>query len=148
MIGHGGIMPIMPRKATDAEPDVLLAIAKIDAFRQEQDICILSLARNAGVSQPSLCRFMRNERKSITKTAHAVLRHIDNWHKAHNATGAIMPARDVDHAGLELIESAIRSLWDGDLRTAQILAPLILSLKPTLDLAISITAGDAGVGNI
>lgn len=142
-------MPIMPRKATATEPDVLLAIAKIDAFRKEQDICILSLARNAGVSQPSLCRFMHNERKSITKTAERVLRYIDSWHNAHKThKAAIMPTRDIDHAGRELIEGAIRSLWDGDLHSAQILAPLILSLKPTLDLAVSITAGNAGGGNI
>lgn len=141
-------MPIMPRKATIIDPDVPLAIRRIDAFCKERNICILTLAREARVSQPSLCRFMRQERKSITKTAQQVLWHIDNWHKTHKPRDhAIMTTSGVDQAGRELIESAIQSLWDGDFRSAQILAPLILSLKPTLDLAVTITLGDARGGS-
>lgn len=128
----------MPRKATTIDSEVPRAIKRIEDFCKERNTCVFTLAKSAGVSQPSLCRFLKFERKSVTKTAQKVLEHIDNWHNTHNLhSQAIMRPLGADDAGRELIESAIMSLWDGEFRSAQILAPLIRALKPTLEIAAS-----------
>lgn len=138
----------MPRKATAADPNVPLAIKRIEDFCKEKNICVFTLAKTAGVSQPSLCRFLKCERKSVTKTAQKVLKHIENWHKTHNShSQVIMQPSGANDAGRELIESAIMSLWDGEFRSAQILAPLIRALKPTLEIAFSITSDSTRGGN-
>src|SRR5437016_2701864 len=135
-------MPIMPRKAITIDPKVPQAIERIDCFCKERNTCVLRLANDVGVSQSSLYRFITHERKTITRTAEKVLKHIDNWHNSHKAhSQAIMSSSGADQAGRELIESAIMSLWDGNFHSAQILAPLIRALKPTVEIAVTMTSG-------
>jgi hypothetical protein len=90
-----------------------------------------------------MSRFMNGERKTITGTARRVLGHIEkqhNWHMWHESDKIRAPAGTAD-AGYDLIEDAVKSLWDGKPQTAGLVASLIKALKPVLDIAISAAAG-------
>ncbi|WP_156521456.1 hypothetical protein [Burkholderia sp. MSMB1589WGS] len=140
-------MLIMPRKATPASVDVAPTVERIEAFCRARKISVLALANEAQVGQSSLCRFMHGERKTLTVTAERVLRYIDSWHNEHNAhSQAIMASASIDQTGRALLEQAILSLWDGELRSAQILAPLIQALKPVLDMAVTRTSNEGRGG--
>lgn len=90
---------------------------------------------------------MHSERKTLTATAERVLRYIDSWHNEHNLhSQAIMASASIDQTGRALLEQAILSLWDGELRSAQILAPLIQALKPVLDMAVTRTSNEGRGG--
>jgi hypothetical protein len=90
---------------------------------------------------------MHSERKTLTATAERVLRYIDSWHNKHNPhSQAIMASTSIDQTGRALLEQAILSLWDGELRSAQILAPLIQALKPVLDIAVTRTSNEGRGG--
>lgn len=120
-------MPLMPRKARPKQAGVDEAIQKIDTFRLHRSLSILSLSKLCRVSQPALARFLSGQRKTMTITAHNVLKYIDAQNKQHNwHNRATIPNE---------IEDAVRSLWDGRPQSADLVASLIRALKPVLELA-------------
>jgi hypothetical protein len=76
---------------------------------------------------------MNGERKTITDAARKTLEHIDNRHNRHNQDKHPKNSNNPDH-GYHLIESAVKSLWDGNPDTAELIASLIRALKPALDV--------------
>jgi hypothetical protein len=135
-------MPIMSRKAISTHPDVKIAIEKIKRHCTSNRISTLALAKNARVSQPALARFLKGERKTLTPVASATLSHIDNWHNRHNEhKDAILgKPQKIDQEGYRLIIEAIESMWDGQYQSAQLIASLVVALKPTLEIAANINA--------
>ncbi len=120
-------MLFMSRKARPQQVGVNEAIQRIDAFRRRSSLSILSLARRCNVDQPSLSRFLKGDRKTITPTAHIVLKFIDESNKQHNwHSRATIPNE---------IEDAVRYLWDGRPHSADLVASLIRALKPVLEIA-------------
>lgn len=102
---------------------------RINAYCRRSTLSILALARLSKVGQPSLARFLNGERKTLTSTARIVLKFIDDEegysrHNQHNH--ATIPPE---------IEDAVRTTWDGNPRSAELLASLIRALKPALDAA-------------
>jgi hypothetical protein len=137
-------MPVMPRKATPAQPDVADAITVIKLHCQTTGVSILSLSTQAGVAQSALARFISGERKSITETAKKVLAHISKRHNQHNRHNDddILPAlQHNDQEGYRLIHDAISSLWDGKRQSAELIASLVLALKPALEIAVDAQSG-------
>ena len=120
-------MPIMPRKPTLKDPETEVAMARIKRYCDRANVCLATLSRQAGVSQPALYRFVHGERKSVTKTARRVLTHIDNKHKQHNSHGG-----ENRSEGCRIIDDAVNSVWDGRIQTAELLAALIRAIKPVL----------------
>lgn len=79
------------------------------------------------MDQPSLARFLKGDRKTITPTAGIVLKFIDENNKQHNwHSHATIPHE---------IEDAVRSIWDGKPQSADLVASLIRALKPVLEAA-------------
>lgn len=141
-------MPTMPRKATPQDANVPKIIARIKGFCANESTSTLALSRAAGVSQPSLFRFLNGERKTITATARKVIEHIDtrhNWHNWHS-DAIIKNSHAMDHAGYSLIQDAVMSLWDGDRRSAELLASLIKALKPAIELVATANKDSSGRG--
>ena len=124
----------MPRKATPKAQEVDAAIEKIGLHCSHEKININALAEEAEVCQSSLWRFMNGERKTITDAARKTLEYIDNWHNRHNHDKHPKNSNNPDH-GYHLIEGAVKSLWDGNPNTAELIASLIRALKPALDVA-------------
>jgi hypothetical protein len=125
-------MLFMPRKARPQQVGVSEAIQRIDAFRQRSSLSVLSLARLCSANQPSLARFLKGDRKTITSTARIVLKFIDESNKRHNwHSHATIPTE---------IEDAVRYLWDGKPHSADLVASLIRALKPVLEI-VAVRAG-------
>lgn len=120
-------MLIMPRKARPQQADVIEAIRRIDVFRQRSALSVLALAKLCGVSQPSLARFLNGNRKTITLTAHTVLKFIEDANKQHNWHSRATIPRE--------IEDAVRCLWDGKPHSIDLVASLIRALEPVLEIA-------------
>lgn len=122
-------------------PEVECAINRIGQYCDHAGISINALSKQLGISQAALARFMAGERKTVTPTASRVLAHIDTRHKWHNYRGDSETRTDLDSSdmrpGYEMIEDAVRSVWDGGTQTAELLAGLIRALKPALDVAKS-----------
>jgi len=140
-------MPIMPRKATTPDPEVPIVIEKINRFRTSNAMSVLALAKDAEVSQPALKRFLDGDRKTVTSVAKATLSHIDSWHNRHNhSDGAILsPIPKPRREGYDLMIGAIESLWDGQYQSAQLIASLVIALRPALEIAAhSNAAGQKG----
>jgi hypothetical protein len=130
-------MPTMPRKASPIAPNVAQAIADINQYCCDANISVLALSSAAGVAQSALARFLGGERKSITSSASKVLSHIGIRHNRHNRHSDILVNHlNKDEVGCRLINEAIDSLWDGDRRSAEIIAALVLALRPALDVAV------------
>lgn len=126
-------MLIMPRKAIPVQDGVDEAVKRINAYCRRSALSVLALARLAKVNQPSLARFLNGERKSLTSTARIVLKFIDEERNQHNwHSHATIPAE---------IEDAVRTTWDGNPQSAELLASLIRALKPVLDAA-TVRKGD------
>lgn len=141
-------MPIMPRKATPQDPEVAKIIGQIREFCKHAETSPLALSRAAEVSQPSLFRFLNGERKTVTPTAKRVVEYINirhNWHNQHN-NDKIQHRKISDHDGYQLIQDAAMALWDGNHRSAELLASLIKALKPAVELAILAAKGDSKRG--
>lgn len=137
-------MPVMPRKATPVQSDVADAIIAIKLHCQTTGVSILSLSTQVGVTQSALARFISGERKSITATAKKVLTHIDKRHKRHNwhNDDDILPSpQSNDQEGYRLIHDAISSLWDGKRHSAELIASLVLALRPALEIAVDAQSG-------
>lgn len=129
-------MPIMPRKATPQSPEVSVAIKQIEMYCNRTNTSINQLSKQAGVSQPALARFMQANRKSITNVAKKVLFHINKRHKRHNwHNNDITTPANADNDNYQLIESAVKTLWDGNPMTAEFIASFIHALRPALALA-------------
>ncbi len=129
-------MPAMPRKATPKALEVYAAIEKIRLHCKHAKTNITALSVEVEVCQSALWRFMNGERKSITDAAHKTLEYIDNWHKCHNYDKNHDDTNDPEY-GYNLIENAVKSLWNGNPKTAGLVASLIKALKPALDVAIA-----------
>ncbi len=126
-------MLFMPRKARPQQVGVTEAIQRIDVFRQRSSLSVLALAKLCSVNQPALARFLKGDRKTITATARIVLKFIDENNKRHNwHSHATIP---------NVIEDAVRSLWDGKPQSADLVASLIRALKPVLEIA-DVRAGE------
>lgn len=128
----------MPRKATSIHADVAPAITKINNYCKSTTTSILSLSKKAGVGQPALFRFINGERKSITPAARKVLLFIDgrhNWHNQHK-NAILDSSQDVNLEGQSIIENAISALWDGKRQSAELIASLVLALRPALEIAL------------
>lgn len=137
-------MPVMPRKATPAQPDVADAIIAIQLYCQTTGVSILSLSAQVGVAQSALARFISGERKSITATAKKVLAHIGrrhNRHNWHNDDDILATPQNNDQEGYRLIHDAISSLWDGKRHSAELIAAFVLALKPALEIAVDAQSG-------
>lgn len=141
-------MPIMPRKSSVPEADVALRIAEISAYIEQENTNVFALAKAAGVEQSALTRFLNGERKKVTPSARKVLGFIHsrhNWHKpsmSGNDTLRAAPSQQ-DLAGLELINAAVMELWDGERRTATVIASLISALKPTYNIVMAASSQGA-----
>lgn len=135
---HICIMLVMPRKARPQQADVHEAIQRIDLFRQRSSLSVLSLARLCNVNQPSLARFLKGERKTVTSTARIVLKFIDEGNKRHNWHSHDTIPNE--------IENAIKYLWDGKPHSADLVASLIRALKPVLEIAAVRTSKRIGGG--
>lgn len=126
-------MLFMPRKAIPVQEGVDEAARLINAYCRRSTLSVLALARLAKVSQPSLARFLNGERKTLTSTARIVLKFIEEERSRHNwHSHATIPPE---------IEDAVRTTWDGDPQSAELLASLIRALKPALDAA-AVRKGD------
>ena len=126
----------MPRKASQQSPNVKVLIQEILDYCHSTNTSILALSKQAGVQQSALARFLNGERKSVTSTARQVSKFLHNRHNWHNQHSDILEKNfEPDHEGLRLINSAIESLWDGHLRSAEIIAALVTALKPALEIA-------------
>lgn len=131
-------MLFMSRKARPQQVGVPEAVQRIDVFRQRSSLSVLALAKLCGVNQPALARFLNGDRKTITSTARIVLKFIEedsNRHKWHSY--ATIP---------NVIEDAVRSLWDGKPQSADLVASLIRALKPVLEIADVCTGERIGGG--
>ena len=129
-IVHICIMLFMPRKAKPQQVGVKEAIQRIDAYRQLSSLSVLSLSRLCAVNQPSLARFLKGDRKTITSTARIVLDFIDENNKQHKQHNRHSHATIPDE-----IEAAILYLWDGKTHSADLVASLIRALKPILEIS-------------
>jgi hypothetical protein len=129
-------MPSMPRKASPTSPDVASAVLQIKAYCEETTTSVLALSQNAGVEQSALARFLSGERKSITPAAKKVLALIGERHNRHNQhSDTLVHQHKSDAHGCRLINEAINSLWDGRRQSAEVIASLVLALKPAIELA-------------
>lgn len=124
----------MSRKATAQLPQVKEAIALIGKFCEENDLCPFGLSQAVGVSQSALSRFLSGGRKAVTPTAKKCIAYIcasNNKHKWHK-NECYSSADDSN-----LIEEAARSLWDGDPSTVEFVASFLITLKPTVEVALA-----------
>lgn len=129
----------MPRKASPPQPEVANDITEIRQFCDETGTSILALAAHAGVAQSALARFVAGERKSTTRSARRVLNFIRNRHNQHKRHNAILDGTDAfDAEGAQIINAAICQLWDGQRHSADMIAALVLALKPALEIAVGI----------
>jgi hypothetical protein len=132
----------MPRKASPQSSDVRDAISSIVSFCEGSNISILALSRSAQVSQSALSRFIDGKRKTITPTARKCIAYVNNqhnWHNRHNVD--TVGLRVVGIEGSELIENAAKSLWDGDPCTEELVASVIRTLKPTVEIMLAAIRG-------
>ena len=129
----------MPRKATPQSPDMQKIIALIKEYCANNNLNVLALSREVGVSQPALYRFVNGERKTITLTARKCMDYVNTRHNRHK-TGEIARNPTTDD-GYGLIENAAKSLWDGDPCTAKLVASIIRALKPTIEIATAAIKG-------
>lgn len=112
------------------------AIELIEDYCARAKISVLALANEAQVQQSALSRFLKGERKTVTETAKQVIRHVNYRHNRHNRHTAILkPDSGLDEEGCRLINSAINTLWDGRRQSAEIIASLVIALKPALEIA-------------
>ena len=126
----------MPRKASKQSPETATIIQEIQEHCARTNKSVLSLAKQAGVQQSALTRFLSGERKTVTNTAKKVMAHLGIRHNQHNRHNDIlMPNQHLDAEGCRLINNAISSLWDGRRQSAEIIASLVIALKPALDIA-------------
>lgn len=140
-------MPIMPKKSSTRNVAIPDCIEEICAYMKQQNTNPHALAKLVGVSQSSLARFLNSDRKSVTPSAQKVL---DFIHYQHNWHKPIMPENDTlqlavkqrDIAGLDLINAAVMELWDGEHRTASVIASLISALKPTFNIVMAAGSQD------
>lgn len=141
-------MPIMPRKSSIPDPDIPRHIAKIQAYIDRENSNVLALSKAVGVGQSDLARFLNGERKTVTDCALKVLDFIHSQHNKHKLSipmddtlRAEPPQRDL--VGLELISAAVMELWDGERRTATVIASLITALKPACNIVMAASSQDA-----
>lgn len=129
-------MPSMPRKASQQSPETAAIVQQIQDHCARTNTSVLSLSKQVGVQQSALTRFLAGERKTITTTARKVMTHLGIRHNQHNRHNDILrPDPQVDEEGCRLINSAISSLWDGRRQSAEIIASLVIALKPALEIA-------------
>lgn len=127
----------MPRKASPPPVEVADDITEIKHFCDETHTSILALATHAGVAQSALARFVAGERKSTTRSARRVLEFIRSRHNWHNRHSAILADTDAfDAEGVRIINAAITQLWDGQRDSAEIIAALMLALRPAIELSV------------
>lgn len=135
-------MPTMPRKASQQSPETATIIQEIQDHCTRTNTSVLSLAKQAGVQQSSLTRFLSGERKTVTAAAKKVMAHLGIRHKQHNRHNDILRlSSHLDEEGCRLINNAIRSLWDGRRQSAEVIASLVIALKPALDIAAGRSEG-------
>lgn len=126
----------MPRKASQQSPETATIIQEIKDYCVSTNTSVLALAKQAGVQQSALTRFLSGDRKTVTNTANKVLKHLGIRHNQHNRHNAILKNDPkLDEEGCRLINSAISSLWDGRRQSAEIIAALVIALKPALEIA-------------
>lgn len=126
----------MPRKASQQSPEAAAIVQQIQEHCARTNTSVLSLSKQVGVQQSSLTRFLTGERKTVTSTAQKVMAHLGIRHNQHNRHNDILrPNPQLDDEGCRLINSAIRSLWDGRRQSAEIIASLVIALKPALEVA-------------
>lgn len=138
----------MSRKSSVPEAAIPGYIEEIYAYMKLHNTNAHALAKAAGVSQSSLARFLYASRKSVTPSAQKVL---DFIHKRHNRHKPAMPENDTlraapsqrDSGGLELINAAVMELWDGERRTATVIASLISALKPAFHIVMAAGSQDS-----
>ena len=128
----------MPRKSIPKSADVDVAIESIETYCASTDTSINALAEQVGVCQSALWRFMGGQRKNITDSAQKTLEYINNRHNCHNHPQPQEKYADLDSGYLQ-IENAVRFIWDENPKTAELVASLIRTLKPILDLMVSTT---------
>jgi hypothetical protein len=129
-------MPTMPRKASQPSPEAATIVQEIQDHCARTNTSVLSLSKQAGVQQSALTRFLSGERKTVTTTAKKVMAHLGIRHNQHNRHNDILdPNPQLDEEGCRLINSAIRSLWDGRRQSAELIASLVVALKPALEIA-------------
>ncbi len=134
-------MPSMPRKARNIDPNAAIAIAKIKRYCETNGVSVLALSKSANVAQSALARFINGERKSITPAAKFTLTWIDNRHNQHNWHNELVHNDSTDSHGCRIIGDAINSLWDGRLQSAEVIASLVLALRPAIDILIGQKSG-------
>lgn len=120
----------MPRKKQAQSPDVQPVVDKINQFILENAVSVNKLATVAGVTQPSLLRFLKGHRKTVTDDAKKVVETIDNWHN-NNYPNVL----DINTAKQSISDAALR-LWDGDPSTAEQLAKALDLLQPAVHVLL------------
>lgn len=92
-----------------------------------------ALAAEAGVGQPTLCRFLQGRTKNMTAATARVLEYV---HKSPNwlcrESGVDLPGQ----SARQVLQSAVAEAWDGRPETATVLAHLIRVLGPVLSSQI------------
>lgn len=131
----------MPRIAKPKPVEVDELIALFQEYCDNESVNVSRLAKLSNVSQSALARFVGGERKTVTVTARRVLAYINKQHKTHrlDLEGKMMRGERASATNpLDVVNTAIRTHWDGSRAGAELLAAVIAAAFPLLRLVKNI----------
>jgi len=115
----------MPRKAIPHTSEAILARQAIRHHLERTQTCAYVLAREAGVGQPTLSKFLNGHTKSVTDDIRKVL----DYSGITDNPRILESPRSEENASLR---DAITRVWDGSREHAAALAELIEAVGPVL----------------
>lgn len=124
----------MSRKAMEKSPEVDIVIAQIQEYLKKNNLSVLEFAGTAGVSQPSLCRFLAGDRKTVTEVARqclAFMRENDNGNNRHNNYATYHSTVNHTRFSIDLLIGAIKR---GEPGSVEIVVSVLDKLRQVLDV--------------
>lgn len=112
----------MPRIATEQTAETIKARRALEAYLREPNHSQVALARESGIAQPTISKFLSGRIKSLTPDVRAVMK-VANI--GINGRGAVLSAD-------ARIQRALGEAWDGTEAGTQLLARAIEALGGVL----------------
>lgn len=122
------IMHIMPRIAKPHNADLPRLRSALVAYLDGIGVSVNAFAKDRGVSQSTLQRFLSGRTKNVTQTIRPLLTYAGI--RIDNCIGA--GPHVAEPLGHSRIKQALEKVWDGSDESAAVLAQLIEAIGPLL----------------
>lgn len=120
----------MPRIARPSSQSTENMRRAVRGYLKQEGLSVNALAKNAGVEQSTLCRFLSGRTKSVTPIIRSVL----SYAQIDDVVGITDNSNPLDNLR---VRNALARVWDGSPEAAEMLARLIEAVGPLVTRQLS-----------